>query len=553
MTDALESPAARRPAALPRSRGRRLRWPAALALALVAAAAVGWRERQAALTIAAIRTAGEVDAVVGGLRDHLLQRETLARAVGAAFQPPPDGIAPGALGRVDPRLLGYVPDLFSFVWVPRVEAGRVAEALAALGEAGVARPALLGPGRRPLAEEELVAPHFLILDILPATGRNRLSLGLDLGTLPLPSEALARAEAWGDIAATGPLELVQLPGERAMVLYVPVADRSAPAGRTIGYLGFSYRFDSLFAAAFAGADLPGPLRVLDPESPDPVLHAAGDWAGAPPPLVREVEFGGRSWRVEIAPPDPRGPALMRGVAAAGAALLALALVLAVARHLLRTRARLERALSAQIEAEERLRILVRELAHRVANAYSLAGSVASQVFRDADPDGRARDAFAARLRSLSRATALLSEDGRGDAAVVPLRGLVGALGLPFADRVALRGEDLPLAPGAAQSLGLLVHELWTNAVKHGALSTPGGRVDLSWRAEGGRFRLAWREEGGPAIERLPERRGFGRRLIERLVPAQLDGMAALAAGAGGLLYELDAPLARVLGPRAAGG
>ncbi len=176
----------------------------------------------------------------------------------------------------------------------------------------------------------------------------------------------------------------------------------------------------------------------------------------------------------------------------------------------------------------------------------------SQTLREgggATPEELAERA-AERLRAMARATALLRDaEWQG----VRLGRVLDGSGLPFADRVSREGPDAALAPGPAQSVVLLLHELWTNAAKHGALSVPAGRVRLSVAVEAGRFRLEWREEGGPPAE-LGDRRGFGRVLIEELVPRQLGGEARLEGGPGGLRYALDAPAAEVLaGDDRAGG
>ena len=109
---------------------------------------------------------------------------------------------------------------------------------------------------------------------------------------------------------------------------------------------------------------------------------------------------------------------------------------------------------------------------------------------------------------------------------------------------------MALPPGAAQPLAMAVHELATNAVKHGALSAPAGRVSASWRlgrAPGGAdvLRLRWAEAGGPAVDGPPERRGFGTRVLDATVRGQLGGALSLDWRATGLVCELEVPLRRV--------
>jgi two-component sensor histidine kinase len=111
-----------------------------------------------------------------------------------------------------------------------------------------------------------------------------------------------------------------------------------------------------------------------------------------------------------------------------------------------------------------------------------------------------------------------------------------------------------LAPGAAQTLSLILHELATNAAKHGALSVPEGRVLVACGVEGGpgdgRFRLDWREFDGPVV-RPPARRGFGSSLIENAVAHELKGETRLEFLPGGLVYALEAPCAEVAAETAA--
>jgi two-component sensor histidine kinase len=89
-------------------------------------------------------------------------------------------------------------------------------------------------------------------------------------------------------------------------------------------------------------------------------------------------------------------------------------------------------------------------------------------------------------------------------------------------QVQLAGESLPVQPRTAVALSLALHELATNALKYGALSSAGGRVAVSWTAKGERFRLIWRESGGPKVQ-TPTRRGFGIRMIQEGLAAELSG------------------------------
>jgi two-component sensor histidine kinase len=114
-----------------------------------------------------------------------------------------------------------------------------------------------------------------------------------------------------------------------------------------------------------------------------------------------------------------------------------------------------------------------------------------------------------------------------------------------AGRFELDGPDLPILPKTAISLALAIHELATNAVKHGALSSPTGQVSIRWartrRDDRAGLSLVWEEAGGPRVE-IPARRGFGTRMIERGLAAELGGTARIEFRPEGLVCTVDAPL-----------
>jgi PAS domain S-box-containing protein len=193
------------------------------------------------------------------------------------------------------------------------------------------------------------------------------------------------------------------------------------------------------------------------------------------------------------------------------------------------------------QAEERQALLARELDHRAKNLLAVVQSAVRLTPADALP--AFRRALEGRIAALARAHTLLAESRWQGA---ELRALVAGELAPFlADqRVELRGEALTVPPGAAQPLAMAIHELGTNAVKHGALSVPEGRVSIGWeRAEGGRrLRLAWVERGGPPVAGPPGRRGFGSRVLDATLRAQLGGTVALDWNPAGLACRIALPL-----------
>ena len=200
-------------------------------------------------------------------------------------------------------------------------------------------------------------------------------------------------------------------------------------------------------------------------------------------------------------------------------------------------------------AEEHLLLLVHELNHRVKNTLATVQSIAGQSLRGLEgPDAAAaRAAFEARLLALARVHDVLTREnweGAELSAVVAdaVRPLDTADDRPSRFRVV--GPSLRLPPRLALSIAMALHELGTNAVKYGALSAEGGRVDIGWnvrREVETRLSLRWTESGGPPVVK-PTRTGFGSRLIERSLARELAGDVRLAYEPAGVICTIDAPV-----------
>jgi two-component sensor histidine kinase len=211
-----------------------------------------------------------------------------------------------------------------------------------------------------------------------------------------------------------------------------------------------------------------------------------------------------------------------------------------------------RAVSELRDAMERQALLAAELQHRIKNTLAMVGAIANQTMRG-DDVALARKAFNSRLTTLSRAHDILTQTSWTSA---PIRDVIdGALALhPGQGRIDIRGPDLELAPKQALALALASHELATNAVKYGALSVSGGRVDIVWsNATAGTdagFRFGWTESGGPPVEQPAEdKKGFGSRLIERILANDFAGEVRISYRPTGVVCELNAPtLAPAIAP-----
>ncbi len=202
--------------------------------------------------------------------------------------------------------------------------------------------------------------------------------------------------------------------------------------------------------------------------------------------------------------------------------------------------------TARHDAEERRRLLVAELNHRVKNTLATVQSLARQTARAAASAADFTAAFEGRLLALARAHDLLTrEDWRG-ATVADVA--TGALAPHLASgRVSLDGPPLRIGPREAVALAMALGELATNAARHGALSAEGGRIAVSWRAvaaddgqRGGA--LSWEEDGGPPVLAAPARRGFGLRLLTQGLRQDLRAPAELDFAPGGLRCTIRFPV-----------
>jgi putative addiction module CopG family antidote len=194
-------------------------------------------------------------------------------------------------------------------------------------------------------------------------------------------------------------------------------------------------------------------------------------------------------------------------------------------------------------AEERQALLAREVDHRAKNALAVV-QAALRLTRAPDLPSYIR-AIEGRVAALARTQTLLAENRWNGA---DLRALLQGEIAPFVggQRVVLDGPPVALAPRTAQAMAMAVHELATNAVKHGALSVAAGHVGIGWslQGEGARcLRLRWSETGGPLVPKGPPRRGFGSRVLEATLRGQLGGSVDLDWRPEGLACTVVVPLA----------
>ncbi len=197
--------------------------------------------------------------------------------------------------------------------------------------------------------------------------------------------------------------------------------------------------------------------------------------------------------------------------------------------------------------QERSRMLIDELNHRVKNTLATVESVVWQAFQHASDPAEILDAIGARITALAASHDLLS---RGNWTGAAIRSVIAEALIPFggsgseAGRFTLSGAEFRLKPRAVMLLGIALHELATNATKYGALSNDAGTVEADWTTEttpdGDRLVLRWRERGGPVVT-PPVRRGYGSLVLERGLAHELAAKVDLSYPPDGAICTIDLP------------
>jgi PAS domain S-box-containing protein len=202
----------------------------------------------------------------------------------------------------------------------------------------------------------------------------------------------------------------------------------------------------------------------------------------------------------------------------------------------------------RLAAEER-ELVAQELSHRIKNIFAVLTGIISLSARSRPESKAFADELRQRIYALGEAHDFLrphSHIARPPENQGSLKSLIERLMQPYRQdgegRLAFHGDDAVIDDGAATPLALLFHELGTNAAKYGALSSDGGRVDITGRPEGDRYHLTWKEHGGPPITGDVELRGFGSRLIVLSIEGQLRGRLERLWEPDGLRVEIDLPV-----------
>lgn len=202
----------------------------------------------------------------------------------------------------------------------------------------------------------------------------------------------------------------------------------------------------------------------------------------------------------------------------------------------------QETIAEQREKDRTRRLIQRELSHRLKNLFAMVNAIVNQSMRMDAPIEEIRTSISSRIRALSNAQDLLVNSQDGTATI---QDVIEATLLPHQNhqrQVAISGPEIVVATQQGMGIALAVHELATNAAKYGALSVPGGMVEVAWSSDGKSFRFDWREKGGP-VPTSTSQKGFGTRILQRIVPGYFEGSASAEYSSSGFVYTLDGTIA----------
>jgi PAS domain S-box-containing protein len=189
-------------------------------------------------------------------------------------------------------------------------------------------------------------------------------------------------------------------------------------------------------------------------------------------------------------------------------------------------------------AEERQKMLMQELQHRAQNMFTVLQVIANRTLIPGKTVDECRKDLISRIGAMSRAFDLARREGEAKLGEIVAEELGS-----FEDRIDVQGSEILLTPSAAQNFALIVHELVTNAAKHGALSAPDGSISVRWSREGEGFHFLWEERDGPRAGQ-PTREGFGQILL-RALAKEFGSDVSIEFNETGLRYELHGLMAGI--------
>ena len=363
--------------------------------------------------------------------------------------------------------------------------------------------------------------------IAPLNAVNRMALGYDMHSEANRRAAMDRAALTGKPTVTGIVHLIQdgaAPTRGGFLMYMPVYNSSAAAPVAVkGYIyGVLRADDFIMAAVRHQASGPLDLEVYDEaETASRLMVRLGKPIADGRAVTRKISIADHQWVVKSST-APISTLSKTGMLILLSGLIIASLLLFIVRLAIQQALFDRHQLLVREEQDSIRATLTRELNHRVKNTLANVLSILSLSRRSAHDLDSFVVSFDGRVRALSATHNLLMQTSWGPTSIVEV--IQTEMAPYFEDdrrKIVLDGPDVVIAPNDALSLGLLIHELVTNAAKFGALSTAAGSLSLTWSiTPAQQILFDWREEGGPPLP-ADRKRGFGSDLIEKVISREL--------------------------------
>lgn len=491
------------------------------------------------------------DLIASRMQQRIAQHITSLSATRSFFEAKPGSVSAAEFGDFIGNLAASSPDLRGIQGIgfaPLLPTTDTQRAAARIGQDNGAE-IVITPAVTPYDQ---IGPIALLE---PRDERNRHALGYDMFSEPVRHAAMTDALQSGAPRASAPVELVQeitAAKQAGFLIFLPTRAglfETFP-DRTGGFIYAPFRAGDLHQAVLDDLpDLPVALRTEDSATHMVLFNTLPD--GIEGRTTREIDVAGRVWLVAMAPMAGFGE-LSDHSAGITVGLLSLLLVAAVWQTLRSSRhavAAAERTAAVSAAQAEERTLLLREMQHRIKNHIARIQAIARQTMRNADDLDAFGRVFGARLAAMAKAQDALSRDVWGTADLRQiLRGEIGQVMDGERIEAIMQGDEVRLDGRAAQALGLVAHELATNAMKYSGQDELA--LGVSWQVvpkPGGNWlELRWTEPDARApVDAASPGGGFGSQLIEALIEGDLQGRFSRRFDDGGMTVKIAFPLAGV--------
>ncbi|GAB2182884.1 CHASE domain-containing protein [Roseibium sp. LAB1] len=448
------------------------------------------------------------------------------------------------------------------------------------GMQGIGFAKLMQTGSEDRASQVLQQNYELERQVWPATDqahrtpivllepldlRNKAALGFDMFSDETRRKAmLASAESFS-VKASAPVMLVQEITEEkqtGFLAYLPLTTEDEASGETLngeerieGFVYAPFRAGDLHKAALTS---PTPVPVLvnttdvTDEEPEHLYTSEGfeERAGEAENFVtRQIEVGGRMWEISVIEAASKDNAFLywRTFMLGSVSLLFSAALAVSIRSRLRAREANQRLKEMSEKTIQEKDLMLQEMKHRIKNSIARILAIARQTAGASESLEEFNESFSSRLQAMANAQDLLTRSrwSKADLKALLLQELEQVFG-EGAMGIKLAGPSVQLSETGTHALGLVFHELATNAMKYSDVFAEDGRFEVVWKVlpekKGKRLELDWIEETGKAVE-APTNFGFGSRLMEALVAGEMSGKIDRQFTAKGVAIRISVPLA----------